>query len=911
MKKTLFIFSGEGTHSADSKFKLLEQSTLWPQIEAIVQTKLDTDLKQLWHREIGNHRCPYSPLLTVVTQICLADLWRRWGYRPDVVIGHSTGELAASYEAGLYALEDVLVLAYRIGRAASHLDGVMAHGIVSDSRQADLPVYRSSSNFTVDGGRHVTVSGDAEEVDDFLRAHPDFIRMRLPHPWHHPDYEPYAKQLPRVHSRDIEPGIFVSGVTRRFETRLADDHWRKWLTSPIDFIQSMAAVEEQCSADAVEIIEIGFHPVLEKCCTIFSDYTYASSMYRGEDDLRWIVFQRKKLDRRVFHDRLTAAVAGAHPNLDFSKPLAYQGLDSLGFVKLATALEPLFPTLAPQDFYRYKTIDQLVERFGAATPIEQTGSVQVQKNDVVISGMSCRFPAAAETLTQFWDMLQSKADQVHLETGRSDSEAGFLNASVTRFDHQYFDIPSAEARAMDPQQILALELTELLWKDAGIDPDALDKSRVGVYIGAWNQEYRGDRSSVYYPTGTNPSIIAARISYQYDLRGPSWVSNAACSSSLVAIHYAAKDIEAGRIDYAVAGGVNMLLDPAFTESMRSSGFLSKENRCKTFDDSADGYVRAEGGGLVLLANKTLVDDYYAAIAGSSVNQNGRRAQLITAPHPEAQEELIVSACQDAGIRPQEIAYVECHGTGTKIGDPIEISAIRNTVAKSRKEICYLGSVKSNIGHLESAAGIAGLIKSVSALNHGMIPPNLQFNQPNRYIDFKSTPIQVVTQATPIDPTAVIGVSSFGFGGTNAHLVIKGADAAVRKPIQPLQIPFDRDRAVPLNHYLHTAPQAAVEPDKGVDVSSPTVEAPLTREAIDKLVGQLFFELTNVQEIDPDIELTDQGLDSMSGTELITHLETAFNIEIDPDILFEYPLRVDLVDEIFALAAGSADRTKAA
>jgi acyl transferase domain-containing protein len=142
-----------------------------------------------------------------------------------------------------------------------------------------------------------------------------------------------------------------------------------------------------------------------------------------------------------------------------------------------------------------------------------------------------------------------------------------------------------------------------------------------------------------------------------------------------------------------------------------------------------------------LANKTLVDDYYATIAGSSVNQNGRRAQVITAPHPEAQEELIVAACQDAGIRPQEIAYVECHGTGTKIGDPIEISAIRNTVAKSRKETCYLGSVKSNIGHLESAAGIAGLIKSVSALNHGMIPPNLQFSQPNQYIDFKSTPIQ--------------------------------------------------------------------------------------------------------------------------------------------------------------------------
>jgi acyl transferase domain-containing protein len=850
-------------------------------------------------------------LLTVITQICLADLWRRWGYRPDVVMGHSTGELAASYEAGLYNLEDVLVLACQIGEAASHLGGAMAHGIVSDSQEADLPLYRSSFNFTVDGCKHVTLSGDAKEVENFLRTHSDFIKMRLPHPWHHPDYEPYAKQLPRMHSRDIEPGGFVSGVTRRFETRLADDHWRKWLTRPIDFIQSMAAVKERYGACALEIIEIGFHPVLEKCCTIFSNYTYASSMYRGEDDLQWILFQRKKLDQRVFHDQLAASVADARPNLDLSTSLAYQGLDSLGFVKLAAALEPLFPTLAPQDFYRYKTIDQLIERFGVETRIEQSSDVQVRKNDVVISGMSCRFPAAVETLTQFWDMLQTKMDQVHLESGRGDTEAGFLDASVTRFDHQYFDIPSAEARAMDPQQILALELAELLWKDAGINPEALDKSRVGVYIGAWSQEYGGDRSSVYYPTGTNPSIIAARISYQYDLRGPSWVSNAACSSSLVAIHYAAKDIEAGRIDFAIAGGVNMLLDPTFTESMRSSGFLSKDNRCKSFDNSANGYVRAEGGGLVLLANKTLVDDYYAVVAGSSVNQNGRRAQLITAPHPEAQEELIVAACNDAGIRPREIAYVECHGTGTKIGDPIEFAALRNTVAKSRTETCYIGSVKSNIGHLESAAGIAGLIKSVAILNHGVIPPNLQFNQPNQYIDFKSTPIQVVTEPTPIGRQAAIGVSSFGFGGTNAHIVVQGADAAVRKPIQPMKIPFDRDRADALDHYLQTPPKIVAEPDKDPEADSLAADASLTREAIDKMVGELFFELTNVREIDPDIELPDQGLDSMSGTELITHLETAFNIEIDPDILFEHPRRADFVDEVLALATDAADRPRAA
>jgi acyl transferase domain-containing protein len=224
---------------------------------------------------------------------------------------------------------------------------------------------------------------------------------------------------------------------------------------------------------------------------------------------------------------------------------------------------------------------------------------------------------------------------------------------------------------------------------------------VGVYIGVRNQEYRGDRKSVSIRR-VNPALSPHQ--YHYDLRGPSWVSNTACASSLVAVIMRSKML-AGWVDYAIAGGVNMLLDEEFTENMRNSRFLSQDSRCKAFDDSANGYVRAEGGGLVLLVNKSLADKYYADIAGSAINQNGRRSQLITAPHPEAQEEVIAAACHDARITPQDIAYVECHGTGTKIGDPIEISAIKNTIAKTG-EIRACWPIKSNIKHLESAAGIA-------------------------------------------------------------------------------------------------------------------------------------------------------------------------------------------------------------
>jgi acyl transferase domain-containing protein len=904
-KKTVFLYSGEGTHHNETRFNLLQQSSLWPKIEKFTQAKFDLELEQLWENEIGRHRCPYSPYLTAVAEICLADIWSRWGYRPDIVVGHSTGELAAAYQAGYYTLEEVLSLALAIGTVAANLEGAMVHGRLSDAQMTDLGLNLSSLNFAVGADKYVTISDYEDEIEAFLKGHPDFVKMQLPHPWHHPDYRRFADQLTPVPSAEVDKKVFLSGVTTRFETCLGADYWNRWMVHPIDFIKTMETLKNETDV-SLDIIEIGFHPVLEKCCETFDRYTYASSMFRGEDDVQWIVNQRKKLDQNRFLGQLKQAIDAFKPRLDFDVSLAYQGFGSLEFTELATILEPYFPTLAPQDFYRYKTIHQLIDQFGTEKKVAGTARQAYRKNEVVIAAMSCRFPTAVETPAQFWQMLLSSEDQVKHIPGRGGNEAGFLGEAVTRFDHQYFGIPPAEAHAMDPQQILALELTEMLWKDAGIDPETLNKNRIGVYLGVWNQEYRGDRTSAFYPTGTNPSIIASRISYHYDLRGPSWVTNTACSSSLIAIHYALRDIESGHIDYAIAGGINMLLDEVFTNNMRKSGFLSGANRCKTFDNSADGYGRGEGGGLVLLVNKSLADTYYAELAGSAINQNGRRAQLLTAPDPAAQEELIVAACADAGIRPQDIAYLECHGTGTKIGDPIEISAIKNTVAKDRKDHVYVGSVKSNIGHLESAAGIAGLIKSVAILSNAMIPPNLHFNHPNEFIGFDPQKIRVVAENTPIAPDAHIGISSFGFGGTNAHVIVKGVDAAVRKEIRPIEIPFDRERAAALTPYLRLLEPAAAETAAAQQVLTTAAEAPekiVSREDVARLVSDLFAQLTSIQEFDLDVELTDQGLDSMSGTELIAQLEKTLNIELDPDILFDFPLPDQFITEVFEVAGG--------
>ena len=251
--------------------------------------------------------------------------------------------------------------------------------------------------------------------------------------------------------------------------------------------------------------------------------------------------------------------------------------------------------------------------------------------------------------------------------------------------------------------------------------------------------------------------------------------------------------------------------------------------------------------------------------------------------------MILDACREAAIQPQEIAYIECHGTGTKIGDPIEISALQRTIAKDRLGKCYLGSVKSNIGHLESAAGIAGLIKSVLILYNGIIPPNLHFNRPNQYIDFDASNLQVVSQKTAIDPQTYIGISSFGFGGTNAHIIIKGVGDTVRKKIETIDIPFDRSRSSALNNYFQID---ALEVDRRKvdsgaaaigDTPAPGTPAgfsanngndhKLSRAALQKLIEGLFFKVTNIQSIEPDVELIEQGLDSMSLTEFISQLQT--------------------------------------
>jgi len=424
------------------------------------------------------------------------------------------------------------------------------------------------------------------------------------------------------------------------------------------------------------------------------------------------------------------------------------------------------------------------------------------REPIAIIGIGCRFPGAKNP-EAFWQLLCDGGDAItEVPRSRWDLESfydptpeapdkmntrwgGFLE-QVDQFDPQFFGIAPREAVSMDPQQRLLLEVTWEALEDAGQIPEHLAKTRTGVFIGISTFDYyellTGNpiNFDAYVPTGNDNSIAANRISYVFDFNGPSLAVGTACSSSLVAVHLACQSLWSGESTLALAGGVHVMLSPWLTVSFTKAGFLAPDGRCKTFDARANGLVRSEGLGVVVLKpwSQALVDgdQVYAVIRGSAVNQDGRSNGL-TAPNPWAQEAVLREAYRQAEVSPGQVQYVEVHGTGTKLGDPMEMNTLGAVLSKDRPSghYCTVGSVKTNIGHAEAAAGIAGLIKVALSLKHRQIPPSLHFREPNPYIHFDKLPLQVQQTLGPwpegVGP-ALAGVSSFGFGGTNAHVVLQ-------------------------------------------------------------------------------------------------------------------------------------------
>ncbi|HEX4915417.1 MAG TPA: type I polyketide synthase, partial [Vicinamibacterales bacterium] len=439
---------------------------------------------------------------------------------------------------------------------------------------------------------------------------------------------------------------------------------------------------------------------------------------------------------------------------------------------------------------------------------------------IAIIGMACRFPGAA-TPEAFWDLIERGGDAIReVPPARWDNQAiydadtsrpgttnarkgGFLD-DVELFDAPFFGISPREAARMDPQQRLFLEVAWEALEDAGQDVDALAGSDTGVFVGLhghandyfWFDVPHPERMDAFTGPGTSHNIVAGRLSYLYDFQGPAMVVDTACSSSLVAIHLACQSLRSTECSLALAGGVNLVLSPVFTIALSRLGMLSPDGHCRAFDAGANGFVRSEGCGVVTLKRladaRAAGDRVLAVIRGSAVNQDGR-TNGITAPSSPSQQRVISRALANAGVSAGQISYVEAHGTGTELGDPIEVEALSAVVGASpQAQPCFLGSAKANVGHLEGAAGVAGVIKTVLALQHKTIPPLALFRTLNPHISLDGTRLSIPVAAQPWDADRrIAGVSSFGWSGTNAHVVIEEApehDAPVVRPSSAAVLP---------------------------------------------------------------------------------------------------------------------------
>lgn len=433
-----------------------------------------------------------------------------------------------------------------------------------------------------------------------------------------------------------------------------------------------------------------------------------------------------------------------------------------------------------------------------------------EREPIAIVGIGCRFPGGADTPRAFWDLLREGRDAIRdVPSDRWDIDAyfdpdpdaparmaapsgGFLD-NVGDFDAAFFGIAPREALSMDPQQRLLLEVAWEALEHACLPADQLASSPTGVFIGLCNSDHvhrllrRGNEAiDAYLASGNAPSVAAGRISYCLGLQGPAMVVDTSCSASLVAVHLACQSLRSGESRVALAGGANVISSPETTISLSKAHMLAPDGRCKTFDARANGFSRGEGCGILVLKRLSDAvadgDRILSVIRGTAVNQDGRSAGL-TVPNGLAQESVIRSALRDAGVGGQEIDYIEAHGTGTSLGDPIEVRAISATLVAGRSDDApslRIGSVKTNIGHLEAAAGVAGLVKVILALQNEEIPPHLHFHEPNPHIPWSECRVTVNSERSSWTRGAFArraGVSSFGFSGTNAHVVVEEAPSS--------------------------------------------------------------------------------------------------------------------------------------
>ena len=902
MTTIVFVFGGEGAHAVETDLTLIKSSPAW--VECCDALRAMGMSETIVEETLGTHVSPPSVIATTVINVCLCDLWKAWGFEPEIATGHSIGELAAAYASGLYTIGQTLSVAADVGKLAATKKGAMVHTTVQmgddddDFLKAFEPLKVAAVNGRLGEETSVTLCGTKEQVESRLLTDPKAAKLMPKHPWHHPSYaEEEAPIMTNVQQKKINGDVtfFASKKNQNPKESIGENHWQEWMQSPVYFSAALDAVKKD-SKD-VAVIQLGSHPSLTSTVEAhLSPQIHAASMKRGQKSVAFALKERKKLED-AFPDRLKTTILKAINNrdnndkdLNWFLPFGDQGMTSVKLVGLAQTLKVFYPGLEAHDLYRYQSLKDLDDHYGLLEEEVPEEATLLKNNERhwAVAGVGLCLGSGAQTLEDFWAHLGRHQENT-LDWPRLLEEATSLFPT------------KAEAEAASPHQVLALVLAKRAIND---DPhktleSAADKSRIGVYLGAWTaSENSKTKASAYCALGEATAGVAGRVAAMIDARGPVLVANTACSSALTAVDLALGDLRRGRVDYALVGGLNCFGSQEERDRLESqlkkARFLSPTLRCHTFSDEADGYARAEGGVFFVLdgtnsssqneSNKTL-------IVGAATGQN-RRQQPLSAVDGLAQEGCFRSACFDAGISPDRLDVVECHGTGTKLGDPVEVKALEAAGVSN----ALLSATKATFGHLESGAGALGLAAAVCFARHRCVKrlPVASYNPAVATVAARANlglPPSVLEE-TALDKTRdlYIGISSFGFAGSVAHVVVKAPVANHETTLDTTTFEETPQEVIMTQEEKNQVVVLATEVAATTEVvaAAATGEEAMSAAEVTRIIWDLVGRV-GVERGADDADLIDLGVDSLGLADLVGSLEERFGDDVvSVDAVFADP-----------------------